>query len=395
LGALVGVYAWMLAAAFSGGATNIPRTLLLGADRAGLLHDLLVRFGAVSCERVVAGAYWRLGAAMFVHIGLIHLLFNGWALYHLGMAVERHLGPPKFLLVYLGAGVSGSAWSINMQAPAVMTAGASGALFGLAGALLAFVLRNRRTMPGVIYRPYVRRLGVLIVFGIGLGLVLPNIDNWAHLGGLSTGFVLGLVLSREVAVTRRFTGGQVVGAAIVLVLVGWLAVWPAAFGGGVRSMLSAGPLKRLVLSEQAEARAYHDRVIRRLDWLDRRFGQMRERLILPRLDASAPGDDPDLAGALAVGRDFADRALTLLRRDVPRLAALRELHDEARQYFGVQKAYTEAVERALHTGADPDWARVIEAGDDLLKATSRWRAARRRFAPLWEGPDAPSGRATP
>ena len=387
LAALLGMYVWMLGTAFARGSTHVTNTLLLGADHPRLLHDLLLQFGAVSRDLVVAGQYWRLVASIFVHIGLVHLVFNGWALWHLGAAVERHLGAPKFLLVYLGAGLGGSAWSINMQPAQVMMAGASGALFGLAGALLAFVLRNRHEMPQVIYHPYVRRLIVLIVFGVGLGLMVPNIDNWAHVGGLGTGFLLGVVLSAEVSRARRFSAAQVIGTATVCVLIGLVSLLPSRFDGGLRGVVLRGPLKRLVQSEHAEAHDYYAHVIRRLDWLDDRFGQLRDRIILPQLGPGEPANHPTLAQAVARARDCAQQALALVRRNVPQTDALRKVHREARRYFRTQKAYADALLVALRTHADEDWRRVIEAGDDLVDAPVRWREARRRLDVQFSTPD--------
>lgn len=138
-----------------------------------------------------AGQWWRLLASVFLHIGIAHLLLNGWALYQLGALFEHWLGSVPLLIVFLLSGAGGSLASLLWTRG--LSAGASGAIFGLLGALVAFLLRHRDVLS-----PYAKSLlgqlllwaGINVVFGFSM----PGIDNAAHLGGCAVGFLLGLVL---------------------------------------------------------------------------------------------------------------------------------------------------------------------------------------------------------
>ena len=141
-----------------------------------------------------AGQWWRLLASVFLHIGIVHLLLNGWALYQLGALFELWLGSVPLLMVFLLSGAGGSLASLLWTRG--LSAGASGAIFGLLGALIAFLLRHRDVLS-----PSAKSLlgqlllwaGINVVFGFST----PGIDNAAHLGGCAVGFLLGLVLGRR------------------------------------------------------------------------------------------------------------------------------------------------------------------------------------------------------
>jgi rhomboid protease GluP len=152
---------------------------------------VLVAFGANVPSLVVQGEWWRLLTCVFLHIGIAHLLLNGWALYQLGSLFEILLGSSKLLVVFLVTGIAGSAVSLFFTR--VLSAGASGAIFGLMGALIAFLLRHRERLP-----PFAKALLGQLVLWAGINVVfgfsMPGIDNAAHLGGCAVGFLLGLVL---------------------------------------------------------------------------------------------------------------------------------------------------------------------------------------------------------
>ncbi|HEX9940521.1 MAG TPA: rhomboid family intramembrane serine protease [Thermoanaerobaculia bacterium] len=152
----------------------------------------LVTLGANVPSLVRGGQYWRLVASMFLHIGFFHLLVNGWALYQLGALFEILLGSGWLLLVYFISGIAGSITSV-MFSRADLSAGASGAIFGLMGALIAFLLKRRDVLT-----PQARSLLLQLLFWAGvnvfLGFSTPGIDNAAHLGGCAAGFLLGLLL---------------------------------------------------------------------------------------------------------------------------------------------------------------------------------------------------------
>ena len=150
--------------------------------------DVLVRLGAKVTPLIAAGEYWRLFTSMFLHIGFMHLFFNGYALVALGTELERIVGTGRFLVIYLFSGLYGSLASYAFSAS--LSAGASGAIFGLIGALGAFFALHRERLGAWGQR---RLLNILFLIAINLflGFTQPGIDNMAHLGGLVCGLVLG------------------------------------------------------------------------------------------------------------------------------------------------------------------------------------------------------------
>ena len=141
------------------------------------------------------GEYWRLLTAMFLHSGFMHLGFNALALFIFGQSVERSYGHAPFFLIYLLAGLAGSVTSYLFNSIAI-AAGASGAIFGVVGALAAFLLLQRRTF-GKHAQNSLIGLALIIGINVIIGLSTPGIDNWAHGGGLVAGFILGLALSPQ------------------------------------------------------------------------------------------------------------------------------------------------------------------------------------------------------
>jgi len=123
---------------------------VFGLMLAGGIHpmaptiDSLVQWGANYGPKTTNGEWWRMFTAMFLHIGILHLLFNMVALWNIGSFMERVLGPVGFVVLYLLAGLLGSVASVVWN-PFVVSAGASGAIFGLYGGLLAFLVRHRDT----------------------------------------------------------------------------------------------------------------------------------------------------------------------------------------------------------------------------------------------------------
>ncbi|MCL2171204.1 MAG: rhomboid family intramembrane serine protease [Defluviitaleaceae bacterium] len=157
----------------------------------------LVRFGAIERGLVMThGQYWRLLTPIFVHIGIMHLLFNLGSLLIFGTRAERYFGHVKFLIIYIITGVAGN---IAMIATADQTvgAGASGSIFGAIGAILAFILVRRQNIENL----NATTMAILILvtffagFAAGTAAGMPAIAHWAHFGGLTTGFGLGALLA--------------------------------------------------------------------------------------------------------------------------------------------------------------------------------------------------------
>lgn len=148
----------------------------------------LITFGANIQSLVKAGEIWRLFTSMFLHIGIIHLLANMYALWVIGRQIENFLGKTKYILIYIGSGILGSLISVSVNTG--VSAGASGAIFGLMGALLYFGYHYRLYLGTVLKSQIIP----VILLNIIIGFMLPGIDNFAHVGGLVGGYFLTMAL---------------------------------------------------------------------------------------------------------------------------------------------------------------------------------------------------------
>lgn len=183
--------------------------------------DVLLDFGAMFGPYISEGEYWRLFSATFLHSGIMHLGFNGLSLFIFGQMVERWYGHARFALVYVLSGLAGSVSSYLFNSIAI-GAGASGAIFGVIGALAAFFLIQRRAF-GKYAQNSLFGIVVIIAINIFFGISTPGIDNWAHGGGLVSGFLLGLALSPRYRRARTFFGyGVIVNTTGSLLLKWWV-----------------------------------------------------------------------------------------------------------------------------------------------------------------------------
>jgi len=162
----------------------------------GSENNVLIAFGAKLNSLIASGQYWRLITPIFIHAGLIHLLVNSYALYALGPSVEKLYGSSKFVVLYLATGIASIAASyffpwVNADEPSV---GASGALFGLIGVLTVFGFKYRDELPGQFKKAFGARLIPIIILNLMIGLIIPIVDNSAHLGGLISGGILAAVI---------------------------------------------------------------------------------------------------------------------------------------------------------------------------------------------------------
>ncbi|MGH2831003.1 MAG: rhomboid family intramembrane serine protease [Actinomycetota bacterium] len=182
--------------------------------------DVLIRFGAL-IRPLPRDEWWRIFSSMFVHIGLLHLLFNMFALISFGPAIENRYGKLRFLGLYLTSGLLGAAASLTFNEGIGVAAGASGGVFGILGAWIAFFVRHRNLAGS---REQLRSLLFLVGINLVIGLT-GSIDNFAHLGGLVGGFALGSVLelgnrlrddARIIATLGGFVAVAAIAAAMVL-----------------------------------------------------------------------------------------------------------------------------------------------------------------------------------
>jgi rhomboid protease GluP len=160
--------------------------------------DDLYRWGGSSASGVQSGQWWRLVTAMFLHGGVIHLALNMYALWEAGLMVTRLFGNRGFLLVYLGAGLVGGGLSLHFSGQTNVSVGASGAVFGIIGALLAAVIEHRGHFPGGRGKQLIGSLAFFILYSLAYGFSQSNIDNAAHVGGLLGGLVAGWLLVEKI-----------------------------------------------------------------------------------------------------------------------------------------------------------------------------------------------------
>ncbi len=153
----------------------------------------MLAFGVKSNFEINNGEIWRFLTPIFIHIGLLHLAFNSYALWIVGPQVEKLYGGSRFLFLYILTGIAGVAASYWYH-PAVVSAGASGAIFGLFGVLLVFSYKYRKIIPAFFSKAMGK--GILLTVGINLviGFMIPQVDNSAHIGGLLAGCALAAVV---------------------------------------------------------------------------------------------------------------------------------------------------------------------------------------------------------
>jgi rhomboid protease GluP len=161
----------------------------------------LQRLGWKQNDLIRQGEYWRLLTAMFLHGNLVHIFFNGYALFVLGPETERIFSTPRFLALYFLSGLAGSLASYQFSPqPSV---GASGAIFGLIGALATFYYLSRATF-GEFGRRQLQSMAAVIIINLLIGFAGGGvIDNFAHMGGLAGGAFAGWLLAPRFTVDER------------------------------------------------------------------------------------------------------------------------------------------------------------------------------------------------
>jgi rhomboid protease GluP len=150
-----------------------------------------VRYGANNGAATTDGEWWRLVTCMFMHFGALHLAFNMWALYQVGHLVEKLFGRLLYTLVYFGSGIIASLASIAWHGDKIWSAGASGAIFGIYGTLLGYMLREKHALPRNFFQPLLKSTLLFAGYNIVYGMAHPEIDSAAHIGGFLAGIGLG------------------------------------------------------------------------------------------------------------------------------------------------------------------------------------------------------------
>lgn len=169
---------------------------------AGLWHSqngVQLAWGANFGPATQDGEWWRLASAMFLHFGLLHLALNMWALWDGGQWVERMYGHFRFAAIYFVAGLAGNLLSLVIHQGHAVSGGASGAIFGLYGALLSYLWLERLQIQRGEFRWLFWAAVGFSVVSIVFGFMVPGIDNAAHIGGLIGGLLMGVLIKPEAA----------------------------------------------------------------------------------------------------------------------------------------------------------------------------------------------------
>jgi rhomboid protease GluP len=164
------------------------------------------------------GDWWRLLTCDFLHLSVLHVLLNMWALSAVGPLVERLYGSLTFLFIYLCAGIISSLASI-VWAPVSISVGASGPIFGVYGALLAALASSGESIPRSLVAPLRNSTAVFVISTVVAGFLWNGIDNAAHLGGLAAGFGVGSILARNLAFDNTQRHAWVFGTAALVIVV--------------------------------------------------------------------------------------------------------------------------------------------------------------------------------
>ena len=152
--------------------------------------NTLIDFGANYILLTKAGEYYRLITSGFLHIGVIHLLLNMYSLYIVGTQVEYFYGKVKYIIIYLFSLIMGSLFTVALSSVNTVSAGASGAIFGLLGSILYFGVKYR----GYIGNSLVNQIVPVVILNLIIGFTTPGIGNAAHIGGLVGGYLISMAV---------------------------------------------------------------------------------------------------------------------------------------------------------------------------------------------------------
>ena len=182
----------------------------------------LLKWGANWGPLSLGAEPWRMLASNYVHVGIIHIALNMWCLWSLGFLAERVFDPWTYVLIYTSCGLAGSLASLWWH-PLIPGAGASGAIFGLAGALIAALYLGHLPISRQAIQGTLKSLLTFAGYNLFFGAVARGIDNSAHIGGLVAGLTLGAVLAKHLTappeIREGWRRGVFVAAAVVLLLI--------------------------------------------------------------------------------------------------------------------------------------------------------------------------------
>lgn len=309
--------------------------------------SIQLAWGANFAPATTDGEWWRLATAMFLHFGLFHLLMNMVALWDSGRLVERQFGPIRFVAIYLASGLTGNLVSLIVHGDRAVSGGASGAIFGVYGALLAFLLTERRRLHATEFRWMFWGASAFSVLALSLGLLFPGIDNAAHFGGLLAGISAGYIL-----LPPRAEGGASKGMRGLVV---------ALFGVTIAALVSAVPKPRYPWTDEQLARGE----IREFIGEDMKASAKLRELLSERGRAGASFDQ--LAGRIetevvhSYEQSFEQLSGLHISPEVPSAATLERL----RNYAVTRRDATQALAEGIR---EQDPRRVRDALDAVRRA---------------------------
>jgi rhomboid protease GluP len=200
---------------------NLLVFLVMLLNGAGFWHSpnqIQLAWGANFAPATQDGEWWRLASALFLHFGAMHLGMNLLALWDGGRLVERMYGHGRFILLYITSGLMGNFLSLVVQGNSAVSGGASGAIFGVYGALLTYLWISRRQMERQEFRWLFGGASIFSILTIGSGFVIPGIDNSAHIGGFVSGLLAGaLLLPPHASLHADFWKNRVLAMAMLLI----------------------------------------------------------------------------------------------------------------------------------------------------------------------------------
>ena len=338
-------------------AINVAVFLIMLAAGADLMNPnpaIHIRFGSNFGPLTWTGEEWRLLTSAFLHFGLIHIALNMFALYQAGGLVERLFGSTRFALIYLLSALSGSVAS-GWWDPLRNSAGASGAIFGVYGALLAFMVVRRADIPPSMLRSIRNSALAFCLYSLVIGAAHPLIDNACHVGGLLGGLIAGAVLARPFSIEAR-AAPQPARLLIATLVVGLPLLWmshsliaegsPHAAGLRFnRDLMDFIPIEGRLVRKQADILTFRPDVrVNRLEVAKR----LREEVLIPWREASKP----ILQSATISAED----------------ASAAQLQRAWREYLRARDHAVALRVLALETGDESDAARAISADEHLGQA---------------------------
>jgi rhomboid protease GluP len=184
---------WVTYALIAANVAMFAFELASGVDAIHPTAQSVLPLGGNFGPRTLDGEWWRLGTAMFLHFGVLHIGLNMLCLWQ-GRIVEKMFGHGAFATLYVVAGLVGGIASLLRGSNGV-SAGASGAVFGVYGAFAGFLVVRRSTIDPAVWSKTARSIGVFVLMNLAFGLSVPGIDMSAHIGGIVAGFAGAVVLS--------------------------------------------------------------------------------------------------------------------------------------------------------------------------------------------------------